>query len=310
MHRNLLILGILILLSAGAAAQDKLAGRWEGTVQSMQGERPSTVIFKKDGEIYTGRTTGLRPGMEIQLKDVRIDGNKVMAKADVETPQAAVTINYTFTLEGETMKGQGALEFGGNPFTFDISLKRTSSSTEGPLSAEPASQAGQSSQAGGQRQRVDVPQPQQKQSIDYFVGQWTYKYIGRESGLGPAPRDCTVNFTKRPDGKSVEGATSCKHDNGTLTGSAIILWDESARSLSFTENLGNGVTLTSKGDWSSPIAIRFVVDPVKTRGQALQLRRTITIVAAHSFSVTEELSENGGPFVRLGSAVYAKSVTK
>jgi hypothetical protein len=29
-------------------------------------------------------------------------------------------------------------------------------------------------------------------------------------------------------------------------------------------------------------------------------------VAAHSFTVTEELSEDGGPFVRLGSAVYTK----
>ncbi len=308
MHRNLFILGILILLSAGAAAQDKLAGRWEGTVQSMQGERPSTVIFKKDGEVYTGRTTGLRPGMEIQLKEVRIDGNKVTARADVETPQAAVTINYSFTLDGETMKGQGALEFGGNPFTFDISLKRTSGNTDGPLNAEPAAQA--SSQGGGQRQRVEVAQPQQKQSIDYFVGQWSYKYIGRESALGPAPRDCTINFTKRPDGKSVEGAVTCKHDGGTLTGITTIVWDESARSLSFTEKLGNGVTLTSKGDWSSPIAIRFVADPVKAKGQSLQLRRAISIIAAHSFTVTEEISEDGSPFVRLGSAVYAKSISK
>ena len=49
------------------------------------------------------------------------------------------------------------------------------------------------------------------------------------------------------------------------------------------------------------------VDPIKVKGQILQLKRIISVVAAHSFTVTEDLSENGGPFVRLGSAVYTKA---
>ncbi|HSF25481.1 MAG TPA: hypothetical protein VLE20_14745, partial [Blastocatellia bacterium] len=54
------------------------------------------------------------------------------------------------------------------------------------------------------------------------------------------------------------------------------------------------------------ISIRFTIDPIKVKGQTVQLKRVISIVAAHSFTVTEELSEDGGPFVRLGSAVYSK----
>ena len=45
---------------------------------------------------------------------------------------------------------------------------------------------------------------------------------------------------------------------------------------------------------------------VTAKKQKLQLRRTISVVAAHSFTVAEELSEDGGPFVRLGSAVFTK----
>src|SRR5262249_24080635 len=137
-----------------------------------------------------------------------IDGDKITAKAEVEAPQGVITINYSFTLAGETLKGQGSLDFGGQAFTFDIGLKRVSANAA-------AASAGQQAQ-GQQRQRVDTAQPQQKQSIDYFIGQWSYKYIGRESALWPAPRECMVTFTKRADGKSAEGESVCKHEGGVF----------------------------------------------------------------------------------------------
>ncbi len=285
------------------AQQDKLAGRWEGKVQSPQGERPTTVIFKKNGDTYTGKTTGMRPGTETQLKDVKIEGDKVTAKADIETPQAALTINYAFTLQGDAMKGQGAADFGGQSFTFDIELKRVSNDTEGPLVSAAQAPSG----SGQQRQRADVPQPQQKQSIDYFAGQWSFKYVGRESGLGPAPREGVVTYTKRPDGKSVEGLLEGKHDGGAYKESSVITFDEATKMMTFTEKLPGGVMLNSKADWKSPISIRFAIDPVKVKNRTLQLRRTISIVSAHSFTVTEELSEDGGPFVRLGNAIFTRA---
>lgn len=309
MRRSVIVFGLILLLPLAAFAQDKLVGRWEGKVQSPQGERETTLVIKKEGDGYTGTMPGMA-GRMMTLKDFKVEGDKVTARADVEAPQATITVNYSFTLAGETMKGQGALDFGGQAITFDLNLKRTSTDPgTGAVAAAPAqNQAGGG--GSGQRQRVDVPQPQQKQSIDYFAGPWSYKYVGRESTLGPAPRECTVTFAKRADGKSVEGAANCTTDGGAFKNAMTIVWDEAAKSLSFTEKLSNGVTLTSKGDWSSPISIRFAVDPVKAKGQALQLRRTISIVAAHSFTVTEELSEDGGPFVRLGSAVFSKASAK
>ncbi|MGH9831716.1 MAG: hypothetical protein ACRD9Y_01800 [Blastocatellia bacterium] len=301
------------------AQQDKLAGRWEGKIQSLQGERETSLVIKKEGDTYTGKTPGMRGGAEITLKDFKIDGDKVTAKADVETPQATITINYTFTLAGETMKGQGALDFGGQAVTFDLDLKRVSASAAAapPAAAQqqPQGQAQGQGQGRGQgqgqaRQRIDVPQPQQKQSVDYFAGQWTYKYVGRESALWPAPRECAVTFTKRADGKSVEGVANCKHDGGAFKDTSVIVFDEATKMMTFTEKLGSGVALNSKADWTSPISIRFTIDPVTAKRQKLQLRRTISIVATHSFTVAEELSEDGGPFVRLGSAVFTRAGAK
>jgi hypothetical protein len=308
-----ILISVQLFAFAVSAQQDKLVGRWEGKLQSPQGERETNLVIKNEGGVYTGVMPGMRGGMEVQLKDFKIDGDKITAKADVETPQATITINYSFTLAGETLKGQGALDFGGQSITFDLDLKRVSADAAAATAAQQPQgqgQQGQQGQQGPQRQRVEVPQPQQKQSIDYFVGQWSYKYIGRESALWPAPRECVVTFNKRADGKSVEGVSECKHEAGMFKDNLVIVFDEAAKTLGFTEKLGSGAMLTSKGDWSSPISIRFTIDPVTAKGQKLQLRRTISIVAAHSFTVSEELSEDGGPFVRLGSATFSKVAAK
>ncbi|HWQ33612.1 MAG TPA: hypothetical protein VNQ79_12230 [Blastocatellia bacterium] len=308
MRRFLIITTGLLLLQALAvtalAQPDRLSGRWEGKMQSMRGDVDAVAIFKKEGDTYTGRSTGLRPGTEMLIRDVRIDGDKVTGRSEVETPQATIVINYTFTLDGETMKGQGALDFNGQPVTFELTLKRVSTSTEGPLTtqAPPPSAPGQAARP----QRSASEQPQQKQSLDYFIGQWSYKYVGRESALGPAPREGLVTITKNADGKSATLTATGKSDTGAFRESAAITWDEATKTLLFTETTPGGVKLSSKGDWSSPISIRFTIPAVKVKGQTLQLRRTISVVAAHSFTITEELSEDGGPFVRLGNAIYSR----
>ena len=315
------LLAAALGLSVSAFAQtDKLAGRWEGKTQSPQGERATTATFKKEGDAYVGTITGQRG--EMALKDIKLDGDKVTAKAEVETPQGALTINYAFTLQGDALKGTGSLNFGGNPFSFDIDLKRDGASAAPAVqsSTPPAtSPAGQSSGATGagtgvsntapaaRAQRPNIPQPQQQQSLDYFVGQWSFKYIGRESGFGPAPREGVLNLTKRADGQAVEGVADTKHDGGMFKESYVITFDQATKTLNFSVKQPGTVQIKSVGDWSSPIAIRFKTEPVKVNGVTLQLRRTLNIIAAHSFSIADELSEDGGPFVRLGSAVFSKA---
>ncbi|NBO63239.1 MAG: hypothetical protein EBU88_00040 [Acidobacteria bacterium] len=291
-----------------AGQTDRLAGRWEGKLSSLQGERPTAAIFRKSGDRYTGRTLGLRPGMEIELKDLKVEGETITAQADVETPQATLTINYTFKLEGEVLKGQGSVDFGGQPFTFSIELKRVSGDTESPLmsgSFAAAARTGAASPA-----RPPVVQPQQKQSADYFVGQWNFRYLGRESPLGMAPREGTISITQRTDGRTLEAKVAGRSDTGAYVESWVMVFDETSRSFTLTEKLANGVVVNARCDWSSPISINFNINPIKVGRHNLQLRRTISIIAAHSFSVTEEISENGAPFVRLGSAIYSRLESK
>src|SRR5690348_7711856 len=94
---TIFVIQVFALLSFAQA--DKLAGRWEGKLSTMQGERPATATFKKEGDNFTGTITGQRG--DLQLKEIKVDGNKVTAKAEIETPQGNLVINYTFKLEGD-----------------------------------------------------------------------------------------------------------------------------------------------------------------------------------------------------------------
>jgi len=295
----IVIVGIVIqCIVAGAQSSDKLEGKWSGTVEGIQGKQNATATFKKDGDNYTGSISGLRPGTEAPLKDIKIDGDKITAKTEVESPQGAVVINYNFTVQGDSLKGKGEVDFGGQTYAFEFDLKRGA--------AAAAAEAAGPRPQGQQPPRREVPQPQQKQSLSYFVGEWSFNWVGRESALGPAPREGTTTFTLRSDGKSADVKTVGKADGKPYTESAVITFDEATKTLTYSEKLANGVQIQSTADWKSPISIRFTVQPIKAKTQTLGLKRTISVVAAHSFTITEELSEDGGPFVRLGSAIYTK----
>lgn len=301
MRRSFIVLGAILLALllalaglAQQAPQDRLQGRWEGTTKSLQGERPTTVIFKKEADAYTGTITGAQG--TVPFKEIKVDGDNVTASAEVDSPQAGrLSINYKFALQGENLKGAGVVEVGGQTYDFTIDLKRVSTSTALTQQEERRST------------RPQVPQPQQKQSLDYFVGQWAFKWIGRESALGPGgPREGITTFKLAPGGKTLESHTDGKSEEGSYQESAVIGFDEATKMLSFAERRRD-LEVASKGDWTSPISIRFTVVPIKVKQQTLQLRRTISVISAYSFNVTEELSENGGPFVRLGQAIFSKA---
>ena len=300
MRRGVITLAVLLIqiLAVHGQSTDKLAGRWAGTIDSIQGKQNAVATFKKEGDGYTGSITGLRPGSEAALKDIKLDGDKVTAKTEVESPQGNIVINYNFVVQGESLKGKGAVEFGGQTYEFEFDMKRGGDAPAGGQASQPAQQQ--------PPPRREVPQPQQKQSINYFVGDWSFNWIGRESPLGPAPREGTVTFTLRPDGKTLDAKTVGKADGKPYTETAVITFDDATKMMTFSEKLANGAQVRSTGDWRSPISIRFTIEPIKVKNQTLALKRVLSVVAAHSFTIAEELSEDGGPFVRLGSAVYTK----
>ncbi len=116
-----------------------------------------------------------------------------------------------------------------------------------------------------------------------------------------------MTYTLGPDQKTLQCQTEAKSETGNLHGSARIAFDETARMLTYDERLPNGIEIKSVGDWSSPISIRFKVEPIKTGGHTLNLRRTVSIISAFSYKVTEELSTDGGPYERLGQGLFTKA---
>jgi hypothetical protein len=292
---------ISLLASAlvAAAQQDPLEGRWEGTVQSVQGEVSATMTFKKGSDGYTGQVSRLQGQGDIALTQVQLSGDQITAIASVELPNGTIEIKYRLTLQGDSLKGKGLVDFGGQTFELTYDLKRGSS---GPRTA--TGPQGQLSQ-----QRPTVPQPQQKQSPQYFVGRWTFNWLARESPLGPSgPVDGTITYSFGPDQKTLQCQIEGRSETGNIHGSARITFDETAKVLAYDERLSNGIQIKSVGDWSSPISIRFKIEPIRAAGHTLDLRRTISIISAFSYKVTEELSTDGGPYERLGQGLFTKAL--
>jgi len=172
-----------------------------------------------------------------------------------------------------------------------------------PAQGQPPPGRGQ----GGFLGRPSPPQPQQHQGLDYFAGSWKFSWIGRESAITPGPRTGTVTFTRTSTPNSldmqVEGSSEAA---GAYKESGVITWDEAKKTLTTREHLASGVDVACAGDWSSPIGVHFECDPVTFKGQTLKLRRNYQILSPTSFSITEELSTNGGAFVRLGTGDFRK----
>src|SRR5262249_2085967 len=255
------------LLMAGplraAAQQDQLEGRWEGTVQSVQGEVRATMTFKKTSSGYTGQVSRLRGDEgDIPLTEIKLNSNQITAIASVETPNGTIEVKYQLTLRGDSLAGKGLVDFGGQTFELAYDLKRGSGA--GAATDRPSQ--------GGPQQRPVVPQPQQKQSAQYFVGRWAFNWLARESPLGPSgPGDGSITYTLAPDQKTLQCQIEGKSETGSIHGSARITFDETSRTLAYDERLSNGIEIKSVGDWSSPISIRFKVEPIKIAGQTLNL---------------------------------------
>src|SRR5215467_14651379 len=247
-----------------AAQQDPLEGKWEGTVTTIQGDAKATMTFKKGSEGYTGQVSRLRGDEgDIPLTQVKVDGSQISAVASVETPNGTIEIKYQLSLQGDSLKGKGLVDFGGQTFELAYDLKRGSAGARAATD-----QPGQSAP----QQRPTVSQPQQKQSAQYFIGRWTFNWLARESPLGPSgPVDGTVTCTLGPDQKTLQCQTEGKSETGNTHGTSTITFDETSKMATYVERLPNGVEIRSTGDWSSPISIRFKVEPVKTGGHLLNL---------------------------------------
>jgi hypothetical protein len=174
------------------------------------------------------------------------------------------------------------------------------------LLATPAMAQDPPPQPEGRRQRVSPPQPQQQQTDEYFVGAWTFTWIGRESPVSAGPRSGTLTYARKSPG-TLDLRAEGKVDGGaafTETGSAV--WNADKKTITWVERLSTGLELRSVGDWSSPIGIRAESEPARAGSQTVRVKRLYSILSPQSYMVTEEISVNGGPYQRLGNGRFQR----
>jgi hypothetical protein len=83
----------LLLLAAPAMAAD-VDGKWAGTVSTPGGDFPVSFEFKADGTKLTG-TTMSPDGSAVNIKDGKIDGDKIAFGVSLDFGGMSIDIAYT-----------------------------------------------------------------------------------------------------------------------------------------------------------------------------------------------------------------------
>ena len=116
----------LVIGLCGLACADEKAspvGTWKCEYSIGEQKRTSELTIKKDGDKLVG-TMSWPDQKDAELKDVKLKDNSLTFTAVRKFMGNEITIDYTFTIDGDKFKGKGAAEFGGQKQEFDIEGKR------------------------------------------------------------------------------------------------------------------------------------------------------------------------------------------
>ena len=110
-----LVLGLLLTAMPALAAD--VDGKWSGNLTTPAGEVPVGFTFKSDGATLTGTTTG-PDGMEVAIKNGKIDGTTITFVVAIDFGGMPLEINYKGTVSPAEIKL--TLDFAGMPFDFVV----------------------------------------------------------------------------------------------------------------------------------------------------------------------------------------------
>ena len=112
------ILSMALVLGAcglAGAADEKAAdpvGTWQCSYEIGEQKRTSTLTVKKEGDNLTG-TMSWPNQKDEKIKDPKFKDGKLTFSAERKLMGNTIPIDYTLTIDGNTFKGKGASEFGG-----------------------------------------------------------------------------------------------------------------------------------------------------------------------------------------------------
>lgn len=99
----LLAMFFVLVPASGATEAAKVAGEWDLTIETPNGNFTPTAIFKQDGETLSGTYKG-RMG-ETPLKGT-INGNDIKFSVTISPQGNEMVIEYSGTVDGDSMKGK------------------------------------------------------------------------------------------------------------------------------------------------------------------------------------------------------------
>jgi len=108
---------------AGAAEKADPVGTWKCEYEIGGQKRMSTLIITKEGDKLAG-TMNWADQKDEKLKDLKLNDGTLTFSAVRKIMNNEIAIDYKLTVDGDTLKGKGASDFGGQRQEWDISGKR------------------------------------------------------------------------------------------------------------------------------------------------------------------------------------------
>ena len=116
---------VLVLCGLARAADDKAdpVGTWK--LEYMIGDQPrtATLTITRDTDKVAG-TMSWPDQKDVKLTDVKLKDGELTFSAERVLGDNKYTVEYKFTIDGDNLKGKGAVENGGRKTEFDIAGKR------------------------------------------------------------------------------------------------------------------------------------------------------------------------------------------
>jgi hypothetical protein len=117
-----LVLGLCGLASARDTKADP-AGTWKCSYEINDMKRTATLTINKDGDKLSGKMVW-QDKKESKLEDVKYKDGELTFSAEREVMDNKFNIKYKLKVEGDTLKGKGEVDIGGDTRSFDIEGKR------------------------------------------------------------------------------------------------------------------------------------------------------------------------------------------
>ena len=124
--KAILSMALVLGLSGLANARDEKSdpvGTWKCEYAIGDVKKQSTLVIKKDGDNFAGTMT-YGDKQEATLKDVKFKDSELTFSAERKLGENKYTVEYKLKVDGDKLKGKGAVDVGGKKDEFDFSGER------------------------------------------------------------------------------------------------------------------------------------------------------------------------------------------